>query len=292
MKFKIAIVCVLAFASCMQTRKDTFTDKFEKGQRLAELKTKKLKEVSGIAASVTNPGMLWALNDSGNKAELYLIDKNLNIVYTCSLAGLENRDWEDISVGPGPDSNQSYIYVGDIGDNEAVYPYKYIYRLREPRVRQGRSDTTVAAVDKIVFKLPNAIKDTESLMIDHKTKDLYVVSKREDPVYVYKLKYPYSTTDTLTATETVSLPFASIVSADYQSGSGDVVMKNYDHIYYWENSRGEDVSTLLKRKPVEVAYESEPQGESIAWATDGSGFYTISEVKKKEKSYLYFYKRK
>jgi hypothetical protein len=109
---------------------------------------------------------------------------------------------------------------------------------------------------------------------------------------VYKLKYPYSTNDTLTASETISLPYASIVSADYQPGSGDVIMKNYDHIYYWENSQGEDLITLLKKKPVEVPYESEPQGESIAWATDNSGFYTISEVRKKDKSYLYFYKRK
>lgn len=292
MKFKIAVVCMVAFVSCMQMRKDTFTDKFEKGQRLSELKTKKLKEVSGIASSVANPGMLWTLNDSGNEGELYLVDKNLNIVYTCRLAGLENRDWEDISVGPGPEAGQSYIYVGDIGDNEAVYPYKYIYRLAEPRIRQGESDTAIAAVDKITFKLPGTIKDTESLMIDHKTKDLYIVSKREDPVYVYKLKYPYSTNDTLTASETISLPYASIVSADYQPGSGDVIMKNYDHIYYWENSQGEDLITLLKKKPVEVPYESEPQGESIAWATDNSGFYTISEVRKKDKSYLYFYKRK
>jgi hypothetical protein len=292
MKLKIAIVCMVAFVSCMQTRKDTFTDKFEKGQRLSEVKSKKLKEVSGIASSVTNAGMLWALNDSGNEPEIYLIDKDLNIVYTCRLAGIKNRDWEDISVGPGPDADQSYIYIGDIGDNESVYPYKYIYRLPEPSVASGHRDTTVAAVDRIVFKLADAIKDTESLMIDHKTKDLYVVSKREDPVYVYTLKYPYSTTDTLTASTTVSLPYASIVSADYQSRSGDVLMKNYDHIFYWENSKGEDLMTLLQKRPVEVPYEPEPQGESIAWATDGSGFYTISESKKKEKSYLYFYKRK
>lgn len=282
---------MVAFVSCMQTRKDTFTDKFEKGQRLSEVKTKKLKEVSGIASSVTNAGMLWALNDSGNEPEIYLIDKDLNIVYTCRLAGFKNRDWEDIAVGPGPKANQSYIYIGDIGDNESVHPYKYIYRLPEPRFQPGESEITVAA-ERIVFKLADAIKDTESLMIDHKTKDLYVVSKREDPVYVYKLKYPYSTTDTLTASTMISLPYASIVAADYQSKSGDVLMKNYDHIYYWENSKGEDLATLLQKQPVEVPYEPEPQGESITWATDGSGFYTISESKKKEKSYLYYYKKK
>ena len=69
-------------------------------------------------------------------------------------------------------------------------------------------------------------------------------------------------------------------------------MKNYSNVYYWENKNREDVVSLLKKQPVEVAYEKEPQGESIAWATDGSGFYTLSERKKKQPTYLYFYSKK
>src|SRR5688500_13099374 len=38
--------------------------------RLAELTDKRLEEVSGIAASANNPGLLWAHNDSGNSAEI------------------------------------------------------------------------------------------------------------------------------------------------------------------------------------------------------------------------------
>ena len=54
------------------------------------------------------------------------------IKLTCTLAGVENRDWEDIAVGPGPDASKSYVYVADIGDNEGQYQYKYIYRFEEP----------------------------------------------------------------------------------------------------------------------------------------------------------------
>jgi hypothetical protein len=148
---------------------------------------------------------------------------------------------------------------------------------------------TISDFETITFRLADKIKDTESLMIDPNTKNLYVVSKRENPVYVYELKYPYAAGDTLTASKMVSLPFTQIVAADFNSSRGDVVMKNYGHIYYWENTNGADLMTLLKNAPQEVPYEQEPQGESVTWARDGSGFYTLSEKKGKAQPYLYFY---
>jgi hypothetical protein len=263
---------------------------FEKGQPLSELTDKKLKEASGLAASVGNPNMLWTHNDSGNDPEIFLVDRNLEIKLTVRLAGVENRDWEDITVGPGPDPSKNYVYVGDIGDNDSVYPEKYIYRFPEPTL--GSDDQiSVSAFDKIVFRLEDGVKDTESLFIDASSKNLYVISKREEPVFVYELKYPQPTGDVLTARKIGSLPFKGIVAADRFS-KGDIIMKNYTHIFYWENKEREDVATLLKRPPLEVPYEAEPQGESIAWAVNGTGFYTLSEKKKKQPSYLYFYSRR
>ena len=65
---------------------------------------------------------------------------------------------------------------------------------------------TITDFDKIVFRLPDSRRmDTEALFIDAATKDLYVVTKRENPVYVYQLKYPYSSKDTVTAQEIASL---------------------------------------------------------------------------------------
>ncbi|HEX6225362.1 MAG TPA: hypothetical protein VFZ52_13180 [Chryseolinea sp.] len=286
-EINLVVLFVFALTACAQETKTT--DRFEKGKILAELQNKKLKEISGVASSVRNEGMLWAHNDSGNDPEIYLLNEKLETVLTCHLNGIENRDWEDIAVGPGPDPGKTYVYVADIGDNDAAYPYKYIYRFEEPEA-SGVSETDIASIDRVVFRLPKGIKDTESLMIDHKTRNLYVISKRENPVYLYELRFPYSTTDTLTAAEVTSLPFSQIVSADY-SKRGDVLMKNYESIFYWENTLNEDLITLLKRQPVQIAYQEEPQGEAIAWAVDGSGFYTLSETKKKKQSFLYYYQK-
>jgi hypothetical protein len=129
-------------------------------------------------------------------------------------------------------------------------------------------------------------------MIDPATRDLYIVSKREEPVYLYRLQYPYSTTDTLVAKQVLSLPLTQIVAGDISSDGKEVLLKNYDHIYYWENAGGKTIPEMLQEPAQKVPYEAEPQGESIAWSESLSGFYTISEMNKGKKTYLYFYKRR
>ena len=258
------------------------SDGFFPGVKLAELNNKELKEISGIAASINNPKLLWVHNDSGNGANIFLLDEKLDVKLTCTLAGVENRDWEDIAVGPGPDDSKSYVYVADIGDNEAKYQYKYVYRFEEPLWNKTQPENiAVTSFDRITFQLPDSRKDTETLLLDPKTKNLYVVSKREEPVCLYELKYPYHKEDTLVAHKLMSLPFTQIVGGDFASNGHEILMKNYNQIYYW-NSSAESMTDVLKESPLEIPYEAEPQGESITWAIDGSGFYTLSEEKKRK----------
>ncbi|WP_276368524.1 hypothetical protein [Chryseolinea sp. H1M3-3] len=294
MKTLFFILLGISAFSC--AKKDSIeqpASEFEPGVKLAEIKDDKLEEISGLAASINNAPLLWGHNDSGNKAEIYLLDKNLDIRLTCELKGVENRDWEDITVGPGPDSSKNYVYIGEIGDNDAQYKYKYVYRFEEPTWKEHQQKKIVITeFDKITFQLSDEQKDTEALILDPKTKNLYIISKREEPVYLYELKYPYSSNDTVTALKLISLPFTKIVGADLSADGRELLMKNYSHVFYWNSSIAKPLNDLLKDPPKSVPYEIEPQGESITWATDGSGFYTLSEVNKNKKSYLYFYKRR
>jgi hypothetical protein len=286
------ILLFVLVTSCVPKEGSHKTD-FLPGKKLSEIKDKKLGEVSGLASSIRNPGLLWAHNDNGNRAEVYLIDDKCEIKQIVELEGIKNRDWEDIAVGPGPDSTKSYVYIGDIGDNDGAYQFKYIYRFEEPLEDPADDKQTITDFDKIVFRLPNSRQtDAEALFINSATKDLYVVTKRENPVYVYQVKFPYSSKDTVTAQEIATLPTSQIVAADLSASGHDLIMKNYAHIYYWNNDAGKPLNELLKERPVEIPYDPEPQGESLAWARDESGFYTLSEINKGQKSYLYFYERK
>jgi hypothetical protein len=287
----IRIILISLLSSCVP--KESENSDFLPGKKLAEIKEKKLSEVSGLASSIRNPGLLWAHNDRGNRPEVFLIDDKCDIKRIVVLDGIKNRDWEDIAVGPGPDSTKSYVYVGDIGDNDGVHQLKYIYRFEEPLVDPDDNKETITDFETIVFRLPDSREmDSEALFIDSATKDLYIVTKREQPVHIYQIKYSDSPNDTITAKEIGTLPVTQIVAGDLSANGQDLIMKNYSHIYYWHNSTGKPIAELLKDKPVQVPYHPEPQGESLAWARDNSGFFTLSEVTKGQKSYLYFYERK
>lgn len=279
--------------SCQKNNgQDKANSPFAAGERLAELTGEQLLEPSGLAASVKNPEMLWTHNDSGNGAEVFLIDRKLNIRMVCVLRGVRNRDWEDIAVGPGPKAGKTYVYVGEIGDNMAQYPFKHIYRFEEPVFKNGETKILIKDVDVLTFSLPDGKKDTESLMVHPVTGALYIVSKREEPVVVYTLKGGFVSGDTLTAEPVARLPHTQIVAADFSPDGKAILMKTYKEVLFWNADENKPVGETLKTAATKVNYTEEPQGESIAFARDGSGFFTISEQVKGAKSYLYFYPRK
>lgn len=290
-KLMIFWVCLLMMSCFGKRERRGNSDIFAEATPLGQLTNEKLEEVSGLAASWVNPGYLWTHNDSGNPAEVYLVDEKLNIRMSCRLKGVKNRDWEDIAVGPGPEENKRYVYVADIGDNNARHALKFIYRFEEPVLDDARRDITIDAFEKISFRLEDGKKDTEAVMIHPETRNIYIVSKREKPVVVYEIKYPYSSGETLTAKKVATLPLTQIVSASISSDGNEVIMKNYDHIYYWR-IEGKTIAEALQGKPHLLRYTEEPQGEAIAFRRDGLGFYTLSETIIGEKVFLLYYERK
>jgi hypothetical protein len=291
MRIIFAVCVVLLITRCAQPIQNP-TDEFLQPKKLAMLKGKKMKEVSGIAASTGNPGFLWGHNDSGNDPEVFLFDKSLNVKLTVLLKGVENRDWEDMAVGPGPDPKKKYVYIADIGDNDGNRRYKIVYRFEEPILNEKTARLEIEDVDVLTFQLPDERKDSETLLIDPLTKDLFIVSKREDPVWLYQIKSPAFNSDTVTAVKVQTLPVSRIVGGDISADGKRVLLKDYEHVYYWKATNEKSIIELLSKKPFEVPYEVEPQGEAIAWDPELKGFYTLSEKNLGKDSFLYFYPAK
>lgn len=264
---------------------------FKQGIVAGVLDREAIDEASGLVASRKNPGMLWTHNDSGDKARIFLIDSLGRYRATVWLKGATNRDWEDITLGAGPQPDNTYLYIGEIGDNLAQYPHKVIYRIKEPRFT-GDTTLFIEEVDSIRFTLPDGERDTEALMIDPHTKDLYIFSKREDAINLYRLPYPQSTTEMMVAEKVLeAMPFTLIVAADWSADGKEILIKNYKQVYYWQRNVGQPVKDVLQKAPQTLPYHEEPQGESIAFALDGSGYYTLSEYAKGVKPTLMFYPR-
>ena len=87
----------------------------------------KIDEASGIASSKINPDIIWVHNDSGDLAKLYAVKLDGSYLGVLRLPGIIAKDWEDMCLGPGPNDNVDYIYIGDIGDNFARKNKKRIY---------------------------------------------------------------------------------------------------------------------------------------------------------------------
>ena len=260
---------------------------FESAQAKGTINNKILNEASGLAASEYRPELLWTHNDSGDKPRLFLINQSAEIVAQYLLKGAQNRDWEDIATGPGPDDGHSYIYVGEIGDNRAIYDTKIIYRLKEPK--EG-SSTEITDFDTIEFVYPDGKRDAESLLVDPLTKDLYVLSKREDKIGIYLAAYPQSTTEVITLEKLGAIPFHNTVAADISADGNEILLKTYGEIRYWQR-KGRSVADTLLSASRSVEYTPEPQGESIAFTKDGKGFFTLSEKRNGVEPVLYYFNR-
>ena len=81
----------------------------------ALMRLKELPEASGVAASRRNPGIVWALNDSGDPV-IYAIDANGTITGRVRITGATLEDWEALAVSACPGG--TCLYVADIGDND------------------------------------------------------------------------------------------------------------------------------------------------------------------------------
>src|ERR1044072_7896643 len=99
---------------------------------IATIKDKSISESSGLVASRTTPGAYWTHNDSGDGPFIYAFDTRGDSFGTFRVSGAEARDWEDIAAGPGPQPNRSHLYIGDIGDEDAVRREVIVYRSAEP----------------------------------------------------------------------------------------------------------------------------------------------------------------
>ena len=292
-KYLLAILCV----SC--TEMITPSDSFNDSQDLGKIENNQIKESSGIVASYRNKGLIWTHNDSGDKNRLFAMDSNGKGTREFYLEGASNRDWEAISMATFPEG--SFIYVGDIGDNNNEFPTSTIYRVPEPEITGSTPQSnTLQNVQKITYKYVDGARDAEAFLIDQSSKDIFIISKRESSKRLYRLPFPQSYTQTNTAEFVQELTFSAgagtplfIVDGNVSVDNKEIIIKNYLQIFHWSRNANESIPDALKRTPKMQPYLAEPQGEGICFAQDGSGYYTLSEQGNTTTlPKLYFYKRK
>jgi hypothetical protein len=283
----LTVVLAMAGSSCASS---TDGPRFAPALKTGTVETPLVKEASGILASRKNPGVLWVHNDSGDAPRLYAFNAEGKLLGTCTITGAQARDWEDIAAGPGPEPNQSYLYVGDIGDNDARYPSVRIYRVPEPNVEPAKllGQIRSAPADTIELTYPDGPRDAETLLVDPLTRDIYLVAKRELFCKVYRAAYPQSTTKPTPLTRVALLPWSMATGGDVSPDGRYVIVRGYFNASLWTRPAGEPLWKAFTGPRVDLPLAHEPQGEAISFDAKGRGYFTISE---KDNSPIYHFKR-
>ena len=236
--------------------------------------TRPLSEASGIADSKTFQDHLWVIEDSGNPARLFILKHDGFVTDSFMLAGATNRDWEEVAVGRGPDDALSYLYVGDIGDNNNAYSSYTIYRMPEPTTFSDE----ITGYDSIRFTYTDGSHDAEAFIIDDNTKDIFVITKRDASSKIYRIPYPQDTQNMNQAEFVADLGYTGVVGASLSSAGTEVIMKTYTQLFYYKRTAKEGLYVTLAKSPTDtLSYQLEAQGEAVAIANDNSGFFTLSE---------------
>jgi hypothetical protein len=301
--FRLSIFILLLFTSASRCKfSDNSSDKaegmteeslpYQKQMAMGKLQNKDLKEASGIVASYSFAGYFWSHNDSGGKAILYLIDSLGGGKLEFKIEDATNRDWEDIAIFKDSSTQRSTIIIGDIGDNSANHKACSLLFIEEPN-KFPNQDQTLTVYKKVVFEYPNGSRDAEALMIDPITKDIFIVSKKEKKVSMYRIPYPHVTSSIVIAEKVLTLPIRNITAGDIAPDGSAILLKNYDAIYYYVREGTESIMDAMRKTPLKLDYTREPQGEAICFARDGKSFYTLSEKSSKNKHpVLYKYIKK
>ena len=268
---------------------------FGNGVNMGLVEHENISEASGLAASRKNTNVLWTHNDSGDLNRLFALDIHGKHLGVYQIGFYQARDWEDLAIGPGPEDGKDYLYIGDIGDNAVSHSLYYIYRIIEPVVKsdQAPKDSLITNenIETIIYKYPDGPRDAEAILVDPINKDLYIISKSDSTANVYLAAYPQPISEEFTLEHVTTLTIPYVVAADISVSGEEILIKTYTNIFYWQRNPTDILWQVFSTAPATVPYSIEPQGESVCWAGDNTGYFTLSEEPFNIQASLYFYPR-
>lgn len=235
-----------------------------------------LAETSGLAASRIHANVLYAHNDSGDTARLFMVGTDGSSKNVVDVTGAAAVDWEDVAVAPC--GAGSCVFVADIGDNAKARTDLRIYRIPEPSLT-----ATTAAAAAFPVQYPDGAHDAETLLADA-TGALYIVTKESfGASSLFALGVPGTPGTPLVARAVgkitpPNLGFPPITGGDFFGGPCPrMVLRTYGAVLLFEGVAGDGPEQLAKRTFRTLTAPLETQGEAIAFAADGRGLFTASE---------------
>jgi hypothetical protein len=247
-------------------------------ERLGRLEHPAIREASGIVKSRRHPGIFWVHNDSGNPPALFAVRRDGSLVREYKVS-VPNVDWEDIAT-----DDHGHLFIGEIGNNNALLPLRAVYQLDEPDpLRKSNDDDGFLKVKTASYYRfpPSGRFDAEGLVIDGDRA--LIVSKTFDgrpaEVYAVPLNPPAPLIRPAVAERVGTLTgFTEAVTGAHLSPDGRrLVVCSLASVGVYQKAP-KDEWKLLARK----SFRSGDQVEAVAWngddvilAGEGRGVFRI-----------------
>jgi hypothetical protein len=248
-----------------------------------------MDEISGLAASRTHPGHYWAINDSGNTAQLHLMDGSGQHQGSVDVAGAKNVDWEDLASFEL--DGRHYLLIADTGDNGGIRQDLALHVFEEP------ADLALPATLAwtVRFRWPDGPRDCEAVAVDPVRGEVLLVSKKRVPAELFRVSL--ARTDEPRVAEMVGqLPGieqpdaldlmrsplygryrAQVTGADLSPNGRVLAVLNYRSIHFLVRARGDDWDSAMTAKLPHLTLPWIPQAEAIAFSIDGQELRIGSE---------------
>ena len=248
-----------------------------------------LRESSGVTRSGRSASLYWTHNDSGNGPQLFAFDLTGKLIGIWNVTGAENRDWEDIGIGPGPRAGQPYLYIADIGDNGRHRAKISVYRVLEPRDASAETANSTEPATRLDFTYPDGPHDAEALFVHPKSGAIYVVTKtrKAEKPGVYKAAAPHKpgADRALIRIGELNLPgddpvggmFGRVTGAAISPGGDRVALCGYSGGYEALAPQGKPFDGIFAAEWRPVDLGKRAQGEGVTYASDGRTLVLTSE---------------
>lgn len=245
-----------------------------------------LVEISGVAVSRRDTGVLWVHNDSGDSPRLFAINRTGETLGTWTL-DVDKGDFEDMAAGFAEDGTPE-LWVGDIGDNGKEKTEIHLYRVDEPEIPAGDAeDHTVTEVDTITLTYPDGARNCETLLLDPVTRDFYLVTKDYGgDSEVYRKAAPHVDGEVAVLEYIASLTFGvgdlagnmATTGGEFSPDGAWIVVRTYgETAFVWRRDGSGTVADAFGTTPCPITLPYEAQGEAICFDVDSEALISISE---------------
>jgi hypothetical protein len=274
-----ALLATLALSACQQA---------DDWQLQGVVTTHGLDEISGFAPGPERS--LWAIQDGGNRATLYRLDRHGQWLASWPVTGVQNTDWE--SLARFSRGGQHWLLIADTGDNGGLRRTLQLHVIAEPGSGPPRP---LAPAWSVVFRWPDGPRDCEAVAVDTRTNEALLVSKKRQPPELFSVSLgmhdAVRTAQPLgrlagvpTARPDAGPPTPDervahmVTGLDLSPDGLRIAVLTYSEVLIYTRRAGEPWSAAIQRTPAITPLPTLlPQAEAIAWTEDGRSLLVSGE---------------